>query len=244
MLGGLHPGPHRPRHRPRRRAPTARRCSRCSATAARPPPDDFPAAARGAARLPRGRLPGRPPARAARAPAGRARSAPERLAARLVAAERDLGGRARAALLVRRLHQPRRRRERAPLPRAVPAVAAPGGSPRSSVAVAAICAETDEEAARLAASARMAFTLLRRGRLCRCPRSRRRSRSSTEPRRAPTRAAGGSSSGRRAPFAPVSSRCAELRRGRGDGRDDHVRPRGATPLVRAARGGVRLGFRG
>src|SRR5256885_1545876 len=43
------------------------------------------------------------------------------------------------------------------------------GSPRVSVGVWAICADTDEEAQRLAASGRMTFTLLRQGRLIPVP---------------------------------------------------------------------------
>jgi luciferase family oxidoreductase group 1 len=42
-------------------------------------------------------------------------------------------------------------------------------SPQLAVAVTAICAETDEEAQHLAASSRMTFTLLRRGRLVKVP---------------------------------------------------------------------------
>jgi luciferase family oxidoreductase group 1 len=45
----------------------------------------------------------------------------------------------------------------------------PESSPRTTVAVWVICAETDEEAQRLAASGRMAFTLLRRGQLVAVP---------------------------------------------------------------------------
>jgi luciferase family oxidoreductase group 1 len=43
------------------------------------------------------------------------------------------------------------------------------GTPRVAVAVWAICAETDEEAQRLASSSRMTFTLLRQGRLIPVP---------------------------------------------------------------------------
>jgi luciferase family oxidoreductase group 1 len=43
------------------------------------------------------------------------------------------------------------------------------GRPRTAVAVWVICAETDEEAQRLASSARMTFTLLRRGQLIPVP---------------------------------------------------------------------------
>ena len=104
--------------------------------AARPAPDvagRLPRAAHGAARLRRERLPGRPPLRAARGAAGRAGQA-RRLAARLLAAERDLGRRARAPVLRRRLHQPERRRDRAALPRALRAVAAGERSPSSACA--------------------------------------------------------------------------------------------------------------
>jgi luciferase family oxidoreductase group 1 len=45
----------------------------------------------------------------------------------------------------------------------------PEAEPRTAVAVWVICAETDEEAQRLAASGRMAFTLLRRGQLIAVP---------------------------------------------------------------------------
>jgi len=45
----------------------------------------------------------------------------------------------------------------------------PEAEPRTAVAVWVICAETDEEARRLAASGRMAFTLLRRGQLIAVP---------------------------------------------------------------------------
>ena len=45
----------------------------------------------------------------------------------------------------------------------------PGSHPRTAVAAWAICAETDEEAQRLAASGRMTFTLLRRGQLIAVP---------------------------------------------------------------------------
>ena len=47
------------------------------------------------------------------------------VAARLLRPERDLGRRARPALRVRRLHQPRRRRDRGPVPRALHRLAPP-----------------------------------------------------------------------------------------------------------------------
>ncbi len=58
----------------------------------------------------------RPPGQDPPRPAGAAGG----VAARLVAAERDLGGRAGASLLVRGLHQPERSRDRAALPGALP----------------------------------------------------------------------------------------------------------------------------
>ena len=69
-------------------------------------------------------LPRRPPVRAARAHAAGRRGAAGALAARLLAAERDLGGAARAPLRVRRLHQPRRRGRRGAVPRGASAVGA------------------------------------------------------------------------------------------------------------------------
>ena len=102
--------------------------------------------------------------RAAARPARGARA----VAARLLAAERDLGGGARPPLRVRRLHQPRRRGDRDRLPAAL----RPGrrlAAPRTAVAAWALAADTEEEAGRLAASSRMAMTLLRRGRLIPVP---------------------------------------------------------------------------
>ena len=73
-------------------------------------------------------------------------------------------------VLVRRLHQPGRAPRIAELyrERFTPSPRAP--EPRMAVAVSAICAETDEEAERLAASLRMAITLLHRGQLIPVPR--------------------------------------------------------------------------
>ena len=67
------------------------------------------------------------------------------LAARLLAAERGLGGRARAAVRVRRLHQPERRGDRRALPREFPE-GVRLDAPRTVVAVWALAAETEEEA--------------------------------------------------------------------------------------------------
>ena len=126
MLSRPLPRPHRPRHRPRAR----HRPADDVRAAARPPPGR-------ARRLPRSsspscsayledRLPARPPVRAARRPARAAASAPELWLLGLVAAERDLGRRARPALLLRRLHQPDRRGDRGALPRAA---SSPSGAP-------------------------------------------------------------------------------------------------------------------
>ena len=70
---------------------------------------------------------------------------------------------------VRRLHQPAGRRQRPPLPRALRALAAAAQAGDRPSRVSAICAETDEEAQRLASSQRMAITLLRQGRLIAVP---------------------------------------------------------------------------
>ena len=123
------PGPDRPRHRPRRR----HRPGDHARAPARPPPGAarrLLRPARGAARLPRGPLPGRPPAQAADRAAGPARGA-RAVAARLLAAERDLGRRPRPAVRVRGLHQlRRRRRDRAPVPRALRRLRAAGHAAR------------------------------------------------------------------------------------------------------------------
>ena len=68
--------------------------------------------------------------------AGR-RGAAGALAARLLAAERDLGGAARAALRVRRLHQPRRRGRRGAVPRGASTPSERLATPRVAVAVSA-----------------------------------------------------------------------------------------------------------
>ena len=115
--------PVRRPHRPRRRQRTRNRSgddSRCSATVARRP-DDFPEQlaelmAYLDASFPRGT---RSPASSA---LRQARVA-DAVAARIVAPERDLGGRARLAVLVRRLHQSGGRGDRTALPRPLRAVA-------------------------------------------------------------------------------------------------------------------------
>ncbi len=202
-------------------------------------PDDFPEQIDRAAGLLRGRLPGRPPVRAARGAAGRAGKA-RRLAARLVAAERDLGRRSSGC----RTRSPTSSTRAAPR---TPASTASASSPRSAarepelaVCVSAICADTDEEAQRLASSQRMAITLLRRGRLIAVP--------PVETALAfleqPGEAHGGRGPARRRRHAGGRPRRAgggrrRVRGRRADDRDDHVRPRRAPPLVRADRRGVR-----
>ena len=112
MLGGLLPRAHRPRARPRagHRPETMFALQRDRRAARRPTtsPSSSPSCS------PTSRTTSRPATRSrgcrdAARPARAARA----LAARLVAAERDLGGGARPALRVRRLHQPARRRDRA-----------------------------------------------------------------------------------------------------------------------------------
>ena len=75
-------------------------------------PDDFPQQLGRAARLLRGLAARRPSVRAAGGHASGTTRATGAVAARLVAAERDLGRPARAAVRVRGLHQPGRRRDR------------------------------------------------------------------------------------------------------------------------------------
>ena len=113
--------------------------------------------------FPEGHALGRLVAHAARPP-----RAAGPVAARLLAAERDLGRRARAALRLRRLHQPGRRRDRAALPRPLPALRA-AAAPRTAVAVWAVAADDAAEAQRLASSSRMTLSLLRQGRLIPVP---------------------------------------------------------------------------
>ena len=131
-------------------------------------PDDFPQQLAELLAYLRDEMPDDHPFRAPRGPAGAAGGA-RALAARLVAAERDLGGGAGPALRVRRLHQrPGRRpwrRTTAIASRRRPSTR----EPRVIVGVSAICADTDEEAERLASSVTMAMRLLRRGHLIPLP---------------------------------------------------------------------------
>jgi len=92
----------------------------------------------------------RPPLRASRPHASRAPARAGAVAARILVAERPVGGRARAPLRVRGLHQPPGRTDRRQLP---PAVHRDGRAPGPQVAVAvwALCAPSKEEAEHLAA---------------------------------------------------------------------------------------------
>ena len=119
-------------------------------------------------------------------------------------------------------------------------------APRVAVGAWVICADTDEEAQRLASSSRMTLTLLRRGRLIPVPPVEKALRF-LEPRAAAGRrraraAAIVGSPGRRVRGGARGARRGLRRRG-GDRRDDHPRPRGAPALLRAARRGVRANVR-
>ena len=188
-------------------------------------------------------MPGRPPVRAAREDAARPPRDPGALAARLLAAERDLGGRDRPLLRVRRLHQSRRARRSPPTTASATRPSTADRAPRTAVAVWAICAETDEQAQYLASSSRMSMRLLRQGQLIPVP----------PPEKALEylRAIGqptdhGFTDGRRGIIGSPETVRAEAVRGRrrlrrrgGDRRDDHLRPRGAQALLRADRRGGR-----
>ena len=168
LLAGLFGRAHRPRDRPRARDRSAddlRAPARPPAGLAR----RLPAAAGRAARIPGRLAAGRPSVRAARRDAAGAPLQAGGVAARVLSAERDLGGRGRAPLRVRGLHQSRRGDPGRQLPRAFRK--APSGSRRrrTAVAVWAICAETDEQAAYLAASSRMTMRMLRQGKLIQVP---------------------------------------------------------------------------
>ena len=125
--------------------------------AARPPQGDarrLPPAARRAARLPRGHA-ARPTTRSRVADdtARAARAAPGAVAARLVAAERDLGRPSSGCPTRSRTSSTPTARRSPRLPQR-----ARRARRRTAVAVWAICAETDEEAQRLASSSRMAIS--------------------------------------------------------------------------------------
>ena len=113
-------------------------------------------------------------------------------------------------------------------------------APMTAVAAWVLCADTDEEAQRLATSSRMTLTLLRRGQLIPVP--------PVEKAIAFLESEGkpltGSLPGRRGIIgspatvrAGIDELVAAYRRRRGDRRHDHTRPRGAAALIRARRRG-------
>ena len=79
-------------------------------------------------------------------------------------------------------------------------------APRTAVAVWALAADTEEEAERLATSSRMAFTMLRRGRLIAVPPPETAERFLASARATGCRCGGGRSSARRRRCAPASRR--------------------------------------
>ena len=162
------------------------------------------------------------------------------LAARLLAAERDLGRRHRPALRVRRLHQPRGRRDRA---RSTASASRPPtgcGRPRPRSPCGRWRPTPTRRPHASRPAARCSFTLLRQGRLIPVP----------PPDKAVRFLAtqdGSAAAARRrtivgtpehGPRGPRRGRRAV--RGRGGHRGhDHARPRGPPALLRADRRGVR-----
>ena len=232
MLSGLHPGRidlglgPRARHRP---AHDAR-------PPARPPPDGrrrLPRAPRRAARLPRRRAARRPslrpPGRPAPGPPAQARA----VAARLQPPERGVGRRAGPALLLRRLHQPAGRRDRRGLP-------PPRRRPRPRSASWPSAPRPTRRPQRLALSHRMAFSLLRQGRLIPVPTS---STASATPRVGRSGRAAAASSWARPPRCGpgIEEAARGVRRGRGPRPHHHLRARGPAALLRADRAGARIG---
>ena len=188
--GGPVPGADRPRARPR----VGHRPADDVRAPARPPPGlarRLPAAARRAARALRPQLPGRPSVRAARprrCPGGEdgRRSGCSARRRRARSGRRSSACRTRSPTSSTRegaeIATDYRERARA--------------APRSAVAVWAICAETDEEAERLASSIAMAMAMLRQGPArSRCRRRTRRCASSARATPAP----GGAPPDRRRP---------------------------------------------
>ncbi len=110
-------------------------------------------------------------------------------------------------------------------------------TPEVSIGVWALAADSDEEARLLATSARMAMTLLRQGRLIEVPTVERAVRF-LEQQGSPL---DGAPRGRRTIVGTAESPRRDragaggVRRAGGGRRDDHARPRGASPLLRADR---------
>ena len=199
----------------------------------------LPRAARRAARLLRGRLPARPPVRAARA-AARARPGTPTVWL--------LGSSPQSAIWAAELGLPYAFADfinpgggasRAALPRALQAGASGWSAAQLSVAVCGVCAETDEEAERLASSGAWRSRSLRRGQFGRCRRREKALRflaSASAATVAGRRGVVGSPETVR-PRARADR--GRLRRRRGDRGHDHPRPRRPAPLLRADRRGVR-----
>ncbi|CAA9508705.1 MAG: Luciferase-like, partial [uncultured Solirubrobacteraceae bacterium] len=232
-------GADRPRHRP---GPGHRPADdvRAPARSPRGGAGRLPPAACGAARAPRRdaarRPPVHPPAPGASRPPVRARG----LAARVLAAERGVGGAARAPLRVRRLHRAGQRVDRAVLPLVVQRVRAPRaaegggrrvgdlrGDRRGGAGARGLVADDDDAAAprpaRPGAAGRQGAAVPRG----REHRARRHGRPPRDPR-LPCVGAREARGARRG-----------LRRGGGRRRDDHLRPRRTPALLRAAGRGVR-----
>ena len=212
MLAAAAPGPDRPRPRPRAR----QRPADDVRAPARPPPGlarRLPGAARRAARLPEDDFPAGPSVRAPRCAAGRRRSGPR--CGCSAPRRRARSGPASSACPTS--SPTSSTRAGAEIARALPRALRPvrrRDAPFVGVALSVVCAETDDEAERLASSSRMAMTLLRQGRLLPVPpvetalsrsssstRRRRRAGARSSDRRRRCRA--GDRRGRRAPTAPT-----------------------------------------
>ena len=153
------PGPDRPRDRPRLRHRPADHLR----APARPPPGlarRLPAAARRAARALRRQPARRPPVRAGSATRSRAATSGPRCGCS-APRRRARSGPASSAC---RTRSPTSSTRRAPRSPPTTGSAAPSGGRARAVAVWAICAETDEEAERLASSIAMAMAMLRQDR--------------------------------------------------------------------------------
>ena len=168
---------------------------------------------------------------------------PVAVAARLLAAERDLGRRARRC----RTRSPTSSTPRGPRS---PSSTASGSSPpsdspapRTAVAVWVLCAPTDEEAEFLATSSRMSFTLLRRNELIPVPPPEKAveflEREGKQPVGRPARPPRASSARPRRSAPGIEEAGGRVRRRGGDRGHDHLRPPGAPALLRAAGRGLR-----
>ena len=114
-----------------------------------------------------------------------------------------------------------------------------GLHPRVAVGVWVICAESDEEASRLAASGRMTFTLLRRGQLIAVPSPEIAVEFLAAEDRSRTATLGAAGDRRLACHGPRSARGRhrEIRRRGGDRGEHHLRARGTQTILRVAGGG-------